>query len=79
MTQYTSREEKRLVLANVHKYVNARSPLSIVSYTRLMQWLNGLTYQEIAWEQRVSPQAVAANVKRSVNLILAYAKEQDNG
>jgi len=67
--KYTSADEKELIRQNVHKFVNDGQKLNLQSYIRLMSWLDGQTYAEIAKEEGVSDSAVAFSVKRSVEAI----------
>lgn len=74
---YTTRAEKLLAQAWVHRYINADHKLSIRTYTRLMSWLGGLTFAEIAAEESVTPQAIAQTVTKTVREILQFAKDND--
>lgn len=74
---YTTKKEKDQLAQNVHKYIQAGNSLSILRYTRLMSWLGGMTFAEIAEEQGLTAQAVANSVRRDAKLIKKFATEND--
>lgn len=71
------KSEKEKIITHVHKYVNARQPLTLIQYTRLMRWLEGMTFKTIASDDKVSEQAVAYSVKRDCSRIKKFAEIND--
>lgn len=53
--------------------------MTVQQYKRLVSWLSGQTFAEIAEEEGVRPQTVAYSVKREVKSILKFAEEQNGG
>ncbi len=75
--KYTSNQEKQLVNKWLQRYARANQSLTVIRYVRIMRWLYGETYQQIAEKDGVTAQAVAHSVKRDVKKILEFAKEND--
>lgn len=75
--QYTTKAEKAIAEQWVHRYVNSKHQLSIRQYTRLMCWLGGDTFKEIAAADGVTEQAIANSVRRDLKKVQKFAKEND--
>ncbi len=66
-----SKTDKQLALSALHQFVNEGNKLTVQRYSRLVRWLSGDRFVEIAMEDNVTSQAVAKSVNRD------YARLQE--
>lgn len=77
--KYTKRQKQILVQQWIDRYIKSQRKMTLVQYRRVAGWMGGLTYAEIAGLENVSPQAVAASVKRDVKAIIKFSEEYEDG
>lgn len=69
-----TRTEKQALLNQLQLYTrsDAAKSMTLQQYQRLVSWLNGMSFTEIAQEEAISPQAVSQSVSRDIRKIEAY-------
>jgi DNA-binding CsgD family transcriptional regulator len=74
---YTTKKEKREIMDRLHALVNDGHSLTIKRYQRLVLWLEGNTFAEIAKVEGVTAQAVSQSVRRDFLRVQTFVKDNN--